>query len=208
MNGMQVTTETTRGGNELSELEIPMVNTMMTCLGREHRRLDEHILPLALAATRLASDPGALTAEVAALEIWDEIRAYLYSLCRLKMRWCFPGARAIRQFQILCFKRFRPSVKSCARWLLVCLRRRATSVNRKRPPIAVVSRSVCSLWRAHSIVTSRAMMVTFCPRWAVHYFSDKKSNWRHQVELAPSRGAMSRPKSHLNRHVMATEKMG
>jgi hypothetical protein len=79
MDAMQVTTEVTPCGEPLPELEIPMINTMVTCLGSEHRRLDEHVLPLALAATRLASDPSALTAEQAALEVWDEIRTYLFA---------------------------------------------------------------------------------------------------------------------------------
>jgi hypothetical protein len=46
MDAMQVTTEMTPCGEPLPELEIPMINTMVTCLGSEHRRLDEHILPL------------------------------------------------------------------------------------------------------------------------------------------------------------------
>jgi hypothetical protein len=66
-------------GSPLPELEIPMINTLITCLGSEHRRLNDHILDLALAANRLASDHAALTAGQAAVEVWDEIRGYLYS---------------------------------------------------------------------------------------------------------------------------------
>ena len=56
-----------------------MINTMVTCLGSEHRKLDDHILQLAFAATRLASDPDALTANQRAVEVWDEIRRDLWS---------------------------------------------------------------------------------------------------------------------------------
>jgi hypothetical protein len=63
----------------LPELEIPMINTVVTCLGSEHRKLNDHILRLAFAATRLASDPDALTADQRAVEVWDEIRRDLWS---------------------------------------------------------------------------------------------------------------------------------
>jgi hypothetical protein len=79
MDVTQFTTEITPCGGPLPELEIPMINTMVACLASEHRRLDEHILSLALAANRLTNDSDALTAGQAAFGIWDEIRAYLYS---------------------------------------------------------------------------------------------------------------------------------
>jgi iron-sulfur cluster repair protein YtfE (RIC family) len=78
MGAGQFTTETTPCGGMLPELEIPMINSMLACLGAEHKRLDEHILPLALAATRLASSDGH-PADQAPLKVWDEIRSYLYS---------------------------------------------------------------------------------------------------------------------------------
>jgi iron-sulfur cluster repair protein YtfE (RIC family) len=56
-----------------------MINTMVRCLEAEHRKLDEHILQLALAATRLASDPKEPTARSRAVEAWDEIRRELWS---------------------------------------------------------------------------------------------------------------------------------
>jgi Hemerythrin HHE cation binding domain len=52
---------------------------MVTCLGSEHRKLDERILRLAFAATRLASDPNAPAAKQRAIEVWDEIRLDLWS---------------------------------------------------------------------------------------------------------------------------------
>src|SRR5271170_5269604 len=63
----------------LPELEIPMINTMVACLGVEHRKLDGLDLQLAVAASRLADDPGANAANQQALRAWDEIREDLWS---------------------------------------------------------------------------------------------------------------------------------
>jgi hypothetical protein len=79
MDATQVTTGMTPCGSPLPELEVPMINTMVTCLGSEHRKLDEHTLQLAFAATRLASDPDSPAAEHRAIEVWDEIRLDLWS---------------------------------------------------------------------------------------------------------------------------------
>jgi iron-sulfur cluster repair protein YtfE (RIC family) len=79
MEAMQDNAGMTPCGGPLPELEIPMINTMVTCLGSEHRKLDDHILQLALAATRLANDPGGLAANQRAGEVWDEIRRDLWS---------------------------------------------------------------------------------------------------------------------------------
>ena len=74
MEATQVTTQMTPCGSPLPELEVPMINTMVRCLGREHRKLDGLILQLAFAATRLAGDSEAVTANQRAVEVWDEIR--------------------------------------------------------------------------------------------------------------------------------------
>jgi hypothetical protein len=79
MEATQVTAQMTPCGNPLPELEVPMINTLVTCLASEHRKLDDHILQLAVAATTLASDPDALTANQWAVEAWDEIRRDLWS---------------------------------------------------------------------------------------------------------------------------------
>jgi hemerythrin HHE cation binding domain-containing protein len=63
----------------LPELEIPMINTMVACLGIEHRKLNDLVMQLACAATRLANDPGAVTANERALQVWDEIQHALRS---------------------------------------------------------------------------------------------------------------------------------
>ena len=63
----------------LPELEGPMINTMVACLGIEHRKLNDLIMQLACAATRLANDPGAVTANERALQLRDEIQHALRS---------------------------------------------------------------------------------------------------------------------------------
>ena len=63
----------------LPELEVPMINTMLACLGVEHKKLNGLDMRLALAASRLADEPGAITASQQALLVWDEIRQDLWS---------------------------------------------------------------------------------------------------------------------------------
>jgi hemerythrin-like domain-containing protein len=65
--------------NPLPELEVPMINTMVTCLGVEHRKLNGLDMGLAIAASRLADDPGAITANQQALRLWNEIQQGLWS---------------------------------------------------------------------------------------------------------------------------------
>ena len=77
MKATQVTTHMTPCGSPLPELEVPMINTLVTCLGSEHRKLDDHILQLAFAATTLASDPDALTANQRAVEACRNVRSAL-----------------------------------------------------------------------------------------------------------------------------------
>ena len=63
----------------LPELEVPMINTMVACLGVEHRRLNGLDMRLAFAASRLAGDPSAIEANQQALPVWNEIRQDLWS---------------------------------------------------------------------------------------------------------------------------------
>jgi hypothetical protein len=63
----------------LPELEVPMINTMVTCLGIEHRKLNGLDIQLAFAATRLASDPDSAGSKQQALQVWDDIRKDLWS---------------------------------------------------------------------------------------------------------------------------------
>ena len=94
MKATQVTTQMTPCGSPLPELEVPMINTLVTCLGSEHRKLDDHILQLAFAATTLASDPDALTANQRAVEAWDEIRCDLWSHLQIEDGLVFSWAEA------------------------------------------------------------------------------------------------------------------
>jgi hypothetical protein len=63
----------------LPELEVPMINTMVACLGVEHRKLNDLNMQLAYGATRLGSDSGAIEANQRVLRVWDEIRQDLWS---------------------------------------------------------------------------------------------------------------------------------
>src|SRR5260370_29087472 len=74
MKHQQDKTQMTPCDSRLPELEVPMINTMVMCLGSEHRKLNDLIMQLACAATRLANDPGAVTANERALQVWDEIQ--------------------------------------------------------------------------------------------------------------------------------------
>ena len=79
-------------GASLPELEIPMANAMVSCLTNEHRKLDEQVLQLALAATRLADEPGSITAGQRAIELWDAIRSDLWSHLQIEEELVFAWA--------------------------------------------------------------------------------------------------------------------
>src|ERR1700687_1908507 len=94
----QVTNQMTLCSSPLPDLEVPMINTMVTCLGSEHRKLNYTIVQLAFAAPRLASDPDAVNANQRALGVWEEIRQIYGRICKSKTGWCTRGARRITQF--------------------------------------------------------------------------------------------------------------
>ena len=75
----EVTTHMPICGGPLPDLEVPMITTMVTCLGIEHGKLNYRIVQLASAATRLATDPDSVTANQRALQVWGEIRHDLWS---------------------------------------------------------------------------------------------------------------------------------
>jgi hemerythrin-like domain-containing protein len=81
-------------GGPLPELEIPMINSIVRCLGSEHRKLDDHILQLALAATRLASEPDSIGASRRANEVWNEIRRDLWSHLQIEDELVFSWAES------------------------------------------------------------------------------------------------------------------
>ena len=63
----------------LPDLEVPMINSLVSCLAREHLKLDEQILQLALVATRLAASPDDDQTTGHAMEVWEGIRRFLWS---------------------------------------------------------------------------------------------------------------------------------
>ncbi len=78
MEADMVTTKTTPCGGPLPDLEVPMINTMVACLGNQHRRLDDLTMQLAFAAARLAADPDEVSASQRAVEVWDELQRELW----------------------------------------------------------------------------------------------------------------------------------
>jgi iron-sulfur cluster repair protein YtfE (RIC family) len=88
------TTHMTPCGSPLPELEVPMINTMVTCLGIEHKKLNGPVMQLACAATRHASDPGAVKASQRALQVWDEIRQDLWSHLQIEDELVFSWGKA------------------------------------------------------------------------------------------------------------------
>jgi iron-sulfur cluster repair protein YtfE (RIC family) len=94
MDAIQVMTRMTPCGSQLPELEVPMINAMVACLGSEHQKLNEQILQMAFAATRLASDPHALAAKQQAIEVWEEIRFDLWSHLQIEDELVFAWGEA------------------------------------------------------------------------------------------------------------------
>ena len=89
-------TQTSPCSSALPELQVPMINTIVRCLEAEHRKMDEHILQVALAATRLASNPNELSAKSRAAQAWDEIRRELWSHLQIEEELVFSWGNAHR----------------------------------------------------------------------------------------------------------------
>jgi Hemerythrin HHE cation binding domain len=96
MEATQVSIQSTPCCGPLPDLEIPMVNTMVACLGYEHRKLSGHVMRLALAATRLAADPDAAETHQRAVEVWDEMRRDLWSHLQIEDELVFSWGEARR----------------------------------------------------------------------------------------------------------------
>ncbi len=79
MEAIEVRTQMSPCDKPLPEIEVPMINTMVTCLGSQNGKLDDLILQLASAASSLAANPDTAAAEQRAVEVWDEIRRDLWS---------------------------------------------------------------------------------------------------------------------------------
>ena len=95
---MEATTEVTTDmpicGGPLPDLEVPMITTMVTCLGIEHGKLNYRIVQLASAPTRLATDPDSVTANQRALQVWGEIRHDLWSHLQIEEELVFSWGAA------------------------------------------------------------------------------------------------------------------
>jgi iron-sulfur cluster repair protein YtfE (RIC family) len=94
MEAKDFTIRKTPCSSPLPELEVPMINTMVACLGVEHRRLNGLNMQLAYGATRLASDPGAIEANQKVLRVWDEIRQDLWSHLQIEDELVFSWGEA------------------------------------------------------------------------------------------------------------------
>jgi hemerythrin-like domain-containing protein len=94
MEAKLATTHMTPCSSPLPGLEVPMINTMVMCLGIEHKKLNGLIMQLACAATRLASDPGAVNANQRALQVWNEIRQDLWSHLQIEDELVFSWGKA------------------------------------------------------------------------------------------------------------------
>jgi len=75
----QLTAQMTPCSEPLPDLEVPMINAIVTCLASEHKKLSGLITRLALIATRPVDGRDAANANRDALEIWEEIRRSLWS---------------------------------------------------------------------------------------------------------------------------------
>lgn len=81
-------------GGPLPDLEVPMINTMVNCLGSEHQKLNFLTIQLALAATRLTTDPDDAGAKQRAFDLWDDIRRDLWPHLQIEDELVFSWAEA------------------------------------------------------------------------------------------------------------------
>jgi len=75
----QLTAQMTPCSEPLPDLEVPMINALVACLGSEHRKLNGLVTRLALIATRHVDSRDVAAANRDAFEIWEEIRHTLRS---------------------------------------------------------------------------------------------------------------------------------
>jgi hypothetical protein len=94
MEATKVTTRATPCGSSLPELEVPMINTLVTCLGSEHRKLNAQNMQLAFVATRLANSGDSASADRGALRVWDDIRHDLWSHLQIEDELVFSWGEA------------------------------------------------------------------------------------------------------------------
>jgi hemerythrin-like domain-containing protein len=94
MEATAVATPRTPCSEPLPDLEVPMINSLVTCLGSQHTRLSRLVAQLAFAATRSQRDPESSEAQQDALEAWNEIRRDLWSHLQIEEELVFSWADA------------------------------------------------------------------------------------------------------------------
>ncbi|HTY55673.1 MAG TPA: hemerythrin domain-containing protein [Candidatus Binataceae bacterium] len=94
MEAESITTVASPCAQPLPENEVPMINTIAMCLGNDHRKLNERIMRLALAAARLARDPDDVASNRHAAETWDEIQRDLWPHLQIEDSLLFSWGRA------------------------------------------------------------------------------------------------------------------
>jgi len=118
-------------GTPLPDIEVPMINTMVACLGVEHRKLNDLNMQLAYGATRLASDPSAIEANLRVVRVWDEIREDLWSHLQIEDSLVSWGEthHAISQELLVTLKNERQEMRK----LIATLHERPLRVDRELP---------------------------------------------------------------------------
>jgi hypothetical protein len=113
----------------LPELEVPMINTMVACLGVQHRKLNDLNMQFAYGATRLVGDPGTIEGNQMVLRVWDEIRQDLWSHLQIEDGLVFwaEAHHAISGTLIDTLKKERQEMRK----LIATLHERSLGVDRK-----------------------------------------------------------------------------
>ena len=104
MEAKDTTIRKTPCSSPLPELEVPMINTMVACLGVQHRKLNGLDMQLAFAASRLVADPGAITASQQAIRVWHEIQQDLWSHLQVEDELVFSWGEAHHAISDACSK--------------------------------------------------------------------------------------------------------
>src|SRR5580704_17337320 len=82
----------------LPELEVPMINTMVACLGVQHRKLNDLNMQFAYGATRLVGIPSRSRGTKWSCGCGTRSGKICGRTCKSKMDWSF-GARRIMRFR-------------------------------------------------------------------------------------------------------------
>jgi len=98
----------------LPDLEVPMINSLVSCLAREHLKLDEQILQLTLVATRLAANPNDNEASAHTTEVWEGIQRNLWSHLQIEDELVLTWGEAHHALRPHLAKRSRARAMRCA----------------------------------------------------------------------------------------------